>query len=128
MATGRAAQVGTRYNGNATAVQRAARVGIGTQYNGDAVPEQNRRQVGPTILFDRPRQDPHSSLQSFPFGPATLWTSAEPMCDGWGGTFQPSPAGRERRSGKQRTERSAMAVQRAARVGIGTLYNTRSAG
>jgi hypothetical protein len=35
--------------------------------------EQNRCQVGPTILFDRPRQDPHSSLQSFPFGPATLW-------------------------------------------------------
>jgi hypothetical protein len=28
---------------------------------------------GATILFDRPRQDLHSSLQSFPFGPATLW-------------------------------------------------------
>jgi hypothetical protein len=42
--------------GRGVAARRAARVGIGTPYNSRYA--QNRCQVGPTILFDRPRQDP----------------------------------------------------------------------
>jgi hypothetical protein len=47
----------------------------------DTLAEQNRCQVGPTILFDRPRAGTLApSPHSFPrLGPAVLWASAEPV-------------------------------------------------
>jgi hypothetical protein len=39
---------------------------------------------GPRFSSTAPGRIPHSSLQSFPFGPATLWRRVQSMCDGFG--------------------------------------------
>jgi hypothetical protein len=57
-----------RAEGNATAVQRAVRSRSVHSTTLATLAEQNRCQVGPTILFDRPRQEP-PSLTSF----VSLW-------------------------------------------------------
>jgi hypothetical protein len=46
-------------------------------------PDQNRRDGGPTILFDRPVQEPPPfSSSDFHCGPATLWGRVQSMGDG----------------------------------------------
>jgi hypothetical protein len=102
-----------RTEGNAMAAQRAARVGIGTQYKARYAGGAEPLSGGDDSVRPPPARIPHSSLQSFPFGPATLWGRVQSRgAMGAGETFQPSPAGRDRRSAKRRSEGNAMAARR----------------
>src|SRR6266851_3862778 len=94
-----------------------------------------------------PPSTPHSSSIRFPRGLAARGkTRAEPRCDACGETFQIGPNTQVRMVRKRGTERTALAFQRSAQVGIGKrttecggvrrsaqggnryIYNARSAG
>jgi hypothetical protein len=110
------------------ASRRAARVGNGTPYNGRSADGAEPLSGGPTILFDHPRAGiPRSSLQSFPFGPATLRRRVQSRGALGAGAFQRGPQagtdGEEAADGEE-----TMATRRAARAGIGAQYNARYAG
>src|SRR6266851_3171637 len=71
-----------------------------------------------------PPSTPHSSSIRFPRGLAARGkTRAEPRCDACGETFQIGPNTQVRMVRKRGTERTALAFQRSAQVGIGTTYN-----
>src|SRR6266853_144795 len=72
-----------------------------------------------------PPSTPHSSSIRFPRGLAgrSVETRAEPRCDACGRTFQTGPTTQVRTVRKRGTERTALAFQRSAQVGIGTTYN-----
>jgi hypothetical protein len=70
-----------------------------------------------------PARVPHSSLQSFPGGPATLSRQVQSRgAMGSGGTFQPSPA-QVPMVRKRRAEGNAMAA-RGGRSGSGSVHST----
>src|SRR6266436_1809083 len=72
-----------------------------------------------------PPSTPHSSSIRFPRGLAgrSVEANAEPRCGWCGETFQTGPTGKVRTVRKRGTERTALAFQRSAQVGIGTTYN-----
>ena len=106
---------------------KRARVEIGTSYTLARWDEQSRRQVGPTILVDRPRPAPPLLLhQISPVG----W----PLCGGQsrgamraGELFKPAPNTQVRTVRKRRTEGSATAAGRAG-PGRNRVHRKRSLG
>src|SRR6266852_4751232 len=150
----RSAQGGNRYNvqRNAAAFGGRRRVGIGTYTTLAPLDEPKRWQLGPTILFDRPRPAPPTPPPSdFPVGwPAALWRrgqarrtmramvrrnfsnrahrqSADGEEAGGRRELRWRSSGRRRWESVQRTTECG-GVRRSAQGGNRYIYNARSAG
>jgi hypothetical protein len=126
---------GNRYNveRNAAAFSGRRRVGIGTYTTLAPLDEPKRWQLGPTILFDRPRPAPPTPPPSdFPVGwPAALWRRGQArraMRAMVRRNFSNRAHTQVRRVRKRGTERTALAFQRSAQGGNRYIYNARSAG